>query len=496
VIDRDQLERAWPTEEPSSGFAERVLERARRESGPVPASGFFRPAPGVSRRMARAAAIASAAALGLGGLWLAGSSARAPWVDSSWLRGTKAVDVVAESRRELALGNLGRAVLEPGAHLTWGAGTLWKAIPRNEVEQHRGDIFYRVESGAALVVKTPMGDVAVRGTCFRIQLREPEPEGMADVLKRTDMLKRKGPTFGAGTALGAVAMVFVYEGRVEVSSAGTRLELDPGETAVMGSDGVERIEAAEVALASGTGFLMAGRAASTAELAQQDEAALRRDIGALGRQLRRIEAEKSTLARQLGRAEAELARREGGERPGDRDDFDFDREDWKRLAETGTIKYRLPCYHRAGWSSGDEDYDRLALAPDDAELLRAALDRSYQRVWTRLRALCVEAIGNEAAVDVLGLSNCTHAVLSLAESADRESTSAAMRAVAETRAGERPAPAPGVPQHPVFELFWTLTGEAPAVEAELAQSLGPEDAKRIVYGEGPFHCTSSYGRSR
>jgi hypothetical protein len=289
-------------------------------------------------------------------------------------------------------------------------------------------------------------------------------------------------------------MVLVYEGRVQVSHADAHLELGPGEAAAMGGDRIERVNAAEAALAEGSGLLGAAGAASAAELVQRDEAALRGEIGALGRQLQRIEGEKSALARQLGRAEAELARRQGGEAPRDRDNFDFDRDDWKRLAETGTIKYRLPCYKPEGWAPSAGELDRLGLSPDDGEVIRTVFERSRQRVWASLRALCVEAIGNEAVVDVLGFQSCTHVVLNLAQSADGESTSAAMRAVAETRAGARPAPVPGVPQHPVFDLFWTLTGEAAAVEADLAQSLGPEDAKRIMYGEGFGSCTSSYGR--
>jgi hypothetical protein len=122
--------------------------------------------------------------------------------------------------------------------------------------------------------------------------------------------------------------------------------------------------------------------------------------------------------------------------------------------------------------------------------------RSNQRVWATLRPLCLEAIGNEAAVDALGANHCARVVQNVANVADPESTRAAIRAVADTRAGERPPPEPGVTQHPVFELFWALTGESPALEADLAQSLGPEDAKRIVYAKGMCSHTSSYSVGR
>jgi hypothetical protein len=103
-------------------------------------------------------------------------------------------------------------------------------------------------------------------------------------------------------------------------------------------------------------------------------------------------------------------------------------------------------------------------------VIRAAFERSNDRVWSAVRPLCIEALGSEVVVDTLGTDTCIHGVMNVAKAADLESTRDAMREVAETRAGERPAPTPGPTRHPVFELFWTLTGEMAALEADLTRA--------------------------
>jgi hypothetical protein len=69
----------------------------------------------------------------------------------------------------------------------------------------------------------------------------------------------------------------------------------------------------------------------------------------------------------------------------------------------------------------------------------------------------------------------------------------AMRQLAETRAGQRPPPAPGTPTSPVFDLFWNLTGATGAFEGELAQSFGPEEAKRLAYAKNLCGGESTFG---
>lgn len=261
----------------------------------------------------------------------------------------------------------------------------------------------------------------------------------------------------------------------------------------MGAAGIERVEAAEAARIEAERAPAARPSLTALELAQRDDAALREDIGRFGQALRAVEGEKAELARRLGRAEAELARRRSGEASApQRDAFDLDRTDWKKLAAEGAVKFRRPCTRQGGWTPGENDLNRLGLAPDDAEVIRAAFERSNDRVWSAVRPLCIEALGSEVVVDTIGTDTCIHGVMNVAKAADLESTRAAMREVAETRAGERPAPTPGPTGHPVFELFWTLTGETAALEADLTENLGPEDAKRIARSPDTCSNTSSY----
>jgi len=51
------------------------------------------------------------------------------------------------------------------------------------------------------------------------------------------------------------------------------------------------------------------------------------------------------------------------------------------------------------------------------------------------------------------------------------------------RAGLRPEPKEK-PQHPVFENLMAVTGEMKKFEADLAESFGPEEAKRLAWGPG------------
>ena len=58
-----------------------------------------------------------------------------------------------------------------------------------------------------------------------------------------------------------------------------------------------------------------------------------------------------------------------------------------------------------------------------------------------------------------------------------------MRRVSEIHAGLRPAPAAGKDLHPVLGMFLALTSEPALFEAELAQSFGPEDARRLAFND-------------
>jgi len=448
-MDRRLLEEAWPADEPTQGFAERVVERARTERA--------------SRRPSRVPRFA------LAGVALAAAATLLLWL----ALGTESQgSMLARERTEVRIGSRASAVLEAGASVEWRGP---------EVRQADGEIFYRVEPGGAFVVKTPAGDVSVLGTCFRVRVGQAPPKGEAE-MKRRDLAVAAG-----GAALAAVAVVTVYEGRVQLSHAGGRVTLGAGESGKLGPDGAKKVTADELADAE-----QSLKGASGGALATANEN-LARDISELNRRLKGIEKEKGKLEEQLATAERELAKRTDGGAARGRHEFDMDQQDWSELAKDGTIKYRHPCFKPSGWKPSAEQLEELGLAPDDVEPIDAAYKRSYERLWKTIRPLCAKAIGNAEVVDVLGPDTCTHVVVDALRKQENSGVGEAMRQVAEARAGQRPAPAGGKDQHPVFELFWGLTGEMSAFEADLAQSFGPEEAKRLAYSKGLCAGHSTFG---
>ena len=45
----------------------------------------------------------------------------------------------------------------------------------------------------------------------------------------------------------------------------------------------------------------------------------------------------------------------------------------------------------------------------------------------------------------------------------------------------------------MFQLFWMLTGEMRAFEADLAENFGAEEAKRVAYAKALCHGHSTFG---
>lgn len=442
-MDPRDLERAWPADEPPSDFAERVVARALAERRPARSS---RKLAWLGAGLAAAAAIALFFAL------------RAPVASG---------ELAASARAEIAIGERATAVLEPGARLAWRGDV---------VTQSAGDVFYRVEPGAPFRVETPAGEVTVLGTCFRVQTRSSAKES-------SDMNK-KGVISAAGSAaLGALAVVTVYEGRVGISHAGERVELSAGQSGQLDARGARRLE--------GGALGEAERALATEDRKDYANAndRLAGDIADLNRRLRLVEKEKGELEDELRLA---LAAADGAA-PRDRSEFDLNQEDWEKLAEDGTVKYRVPCFRPNGWTPSADTLDRLGLSPDDATTLADAYQRSNDRVWKTIRKLCVAAIGKEDVVDTLGPDTCTHVIVDMERKRDREAASEAMRQVAEIRAGKRPPPAPGEASSPTLEAFLALTGELSQFETDLAQSFGPEEAHRLAFSDEMCAGQSTFG---
>jgi hypothetical protein len=157
------------------------------------------------------------------------------------------------------------------------------------------------------------------------------------------------------------------------------------------------------------------------------------------------------------------------------------------------VKYRVPCEQKEKWTLSPQKLNELGLAPQDAAVLRDAYERSYQRVWSQLKPLCVQAIGNADIVDKIGPSSCPHIIHDVQMAIDDDAAREAHTLAAEIRAGIRPEPGPNEKVHPVTKMFLILSNANKAFELDLAKSFGPEEAHRIAYADNMCVSSSRWG---
>lgn len=452
---------AWDAQAPPPDFAERVLTRVRAEERPAESAPAARP-----RASARRWGVAGGAAA-----VLALAAAIALKVNGPPSHG----EAIAKERIEVSIGDRARAVLEPGARVEWNG---------DDVVQARGDVFYRVEPGARFRVHTGAGDVEVKGTCFAVKVRGDASD------TRIDMQKRDVKSGAVGAALTALAFVAVYEGKVAVSHAGERADLAAGEGAELGKDGVKR-----------TGELGEGQKsfeAKAAENAAGEEPLAKANENLVAQvaeyktRLEAIASQKSELEDKLKKAEDKLA---GGDAaaPRGRSEWDLDKDDWQDLAKKGSVKYRMPCTGKDGWTFSQEKLNKLGLAPSDGPVIRDAYQRSHDRVWAQIRPLCVKALGNAEVVDKIGLASCPFLIYDVEKALDADAAKEAHTEAAEIRAGLRPEPPPNAPMNPVLKMFLVLTSANGAFEQDLAKAFGPDEAHRLAYSDDMCNWNSQWG---
>jgi ferric-dicitrate binding protein FerR (iron transport regulator) len=472
---------AWDPQAPPSDFAERVLARTSPTSGDTPSLGdtpssgdtpdtpgdtprSTQSPPGARHSLRSPAEKKRSRAMGAAVVALfAAAAAFAMW------RSPRARDVTGDataqsSRSEVAVGGRALAVLEPGAHLAW-KGDLDNSWL---VTQDRGDIFYRVEHGGSFRVHTPSGDVTVHGTCFRVKVAASEER-----MEEGQMNKRELRSGVIGAALSAVAFVAVYEGKVAVSRASESVDLGAGEAATADGAGVHKSDVPSAQQAFDAVAKPDPLATANQNLAD--------DVREYKHRLEAIENQKAELEKQLTSARERLAASESDGAPA-KSSWDLSRDDWAELAESGTVKFRIPCDDPT-WSPNPGTLSNLGLAPGDAQALKDTYARSRERQWRELKPLCTEAIGSADVAERLGSETCMFLIMNVAEKRDAEAASEAQREVAEIRAGLRPMPGPGDHLHPVLKMFLALTDEPRAFEADLAQSFGPDEAHRLAFAD-------------
>lgn len=206
------------------------------------------------------------------------------------------------------------------------------------------------------------------------------------------------------------------------------------------------------------------------------------DPAVLG-ELSRLRAEQARALQALETYKADIAALE--ERAGltrARHQFDLDARDWTELGEKGIVKFRIPCEDPRQAAPGPEVMDRLGLAPGDAALLEKAYQHSRERLWSTLEPLCATALGGDVEkARSLGPRACRHLIFS--HEGKGGAGLASIRRVSSVRAGVSPPPPPDE-QTPLDRMLLALTEETQRFEAELAQTLGPEEAHELVFSQG------------
>ena len=150
-----------------------------------------------------------------------------------------------------------------------------------------------------------------------------------------------------------------------------------------------------------------------------------------------------------------------------------------------------------GYKPDAERLNKLGLAPSDGAVLTDAHDKNYQRVWSMVRPLCAQALGaTDAIVDKIGPMQCIPLVFENSERENKDAAYEAQKAVAEIRAGLRPEPGPNEKIHPVEKMFLFLTSANAQFEADLAKTLGPEEAHRVTFSEEACAWKSHWGGRR
>jgi hypothetical protein len=276
-------------------------------------------------------------------------------------------------------------------------------------------------------------------------------------------------------------LVSVYEGKVALSRESARLALAAGESARADGSGVHRT-------GSGPDGAPGTETASDDPLLAAN-ANLADTVREYKNRLDAIDAKKKALEKQLAEAKEKLAiALNDGQAPEPRSEFDLTQDDWKELAKDGEVRVKVPCLegHKEDMNRWAKELEKVGFPPQDAPAIKAAMDASYKRLWATIRPVCVKALqGDAALVDKLGPMTCIPLVRQIAAQ-NGEDVDEELREVAEIRAGLRSVPSDG--GGAVMKIWLAMSGESRAIEQDLVQSFGPQDAHRMVFSDDAAGC--------
>jgi hypothetical protein len=436
----------WRVPEPPAQFAEAVIERAKQEEEPKKKRSIFVP-------IAAAAALLAA----LSGLFVSSSSERSG-------------EIHATERTTADLGGRAIVVLEPGTDLAWHVASDGTA----EIDQERGDAFYRVEKGGSFVVRTSMGTVRVVGTCFRVEVDD-------------DMRTMKAGLTGAaaGAAIASAVLVTVYEGRVVTASEGEERAVSAGEAAELSRGQAPRVFESRGAPKAAT---KGGDAARSAEAPVAGSSAAASAASANLPPLKE-RVESAQLRERVAELEAEVEKLSKKSR--DRRTYDIPQAELEAMASRCELRWDMPSMGSNPPNMSSEDVAELGLSPEDRKVVDSIFADHHKEMRRELERIYSEATGD---TNVGSLSSGAM-IDEIQDKTPRNEVQAVFQRLAKERAGQAPASDPSAPQLPIERLMRLLTSSGDRVEGRMAEKLGPNvaHAVRDLHGGYGDRSSSSHG---
>jgi hypothetical protein len=431
---------AWDAPAPPAGFAARLAGHRPARTTSETAVPVRVGAP--RRRVAIASAVLAAAAAAAIAIAVTGGGDPA-----------RAGAISALERRSLSLAGRAVAVAEPGAVLAWAIDDRG-AI---RVEQGAGEVFYRVDHGGPFVVATPLGEVRVTGTCFRVE-----------VIMKPSKQSLIGGTIGA--ALAAAVVVTVYEGGVVVAGRdGGTAKVSAGERASLSAGGGGPSVAGDGSGGTATAVTLAAPAAD----ATREQLLVRDEL-----QRRQIAA----LTSRIG----DLERGGGGAAgpdsyPSGRPFFDPTHEDLVELAKRCEVRVDMPPVMGGAPSplNADEggDYGLTPAELAEVDAVMAAMHRSWN---DRVRAIYLEATG-DAPAEGMSAQAMWQEISDKSDPRERQALSAR---IANERAGLVQPPADWSHASPYERMFRGMLALGDEAEKLISEKLGAGPARELRGHDG------------
>ena len=352
--------------------------------------------------------------------------------------------VVASERVTEEIGKRAIAVLESGSEVSWQGKSS-----AMHVNQTTGNVFYRVNRGGLFDVETPLGKVTVRGTSFRVEVR--------DVSKKQIL--------GAAVA-GAVLVVTVYEGKVLVGNDAGGVELLAGQRAEALAGQLPRIyDAAEDSALLKEAVALHG-----------DEGDPRREIEEIKKKhkkelddLRNALREAMTLGHRSGHSEGEGPWAEPSQ------------ETLLELAENCAVRVDIPPILKSSrYRFPEERGEDLGLTQLEQDAVHRALDEMQDRFREQLRELYLETTADLSGADLLSPDSLRKEIIDKAPEGELREVRAR---ISQERAGLREAPRSTKGMSPTERYFRIYAALGKQLEERYAEILGKERAHSFR-GEG------------